>query len=592
MKKLIILIWLILAIDFASAQFQVNFPNNNVVLNDVISWDVQSGATNPKICLWVFGNSGYCASTTDGAKTWTEAIIDSQKRDIKIAEIISEGVFLIAGGAGNDLAKYSVNSGLTWQDIPLSEKIPVLGFSLRKDSRILIFHREYAEYWNRSDNTFARFNYPSSFLCYGSTGDKNTVFWGERDDGGFAAVVNVNDGIVSKLQSSPAISGDMRLNKMITVVYENSSNHEFYYDAATHSNVILPVSGQATSSLIIEPNDRWHVGGVSGQSAFIVKNGQMVKELAGFKLNRVRGCGLTDYDIYNYPTYTNIVSVGEKGKIYSDYSKLAPVSTGTIATYYIVTDTVAIKGWSGSLGVAGSQAGVTYKVYANSDVTPIFQCSGTGKSWRFPASTLATETKYRVTASINDQTVDLDDKGILRAIPDSEIYFDTRYYKDITIKKGDSASVYLSNYGNNTQLYRLISSNQAPSDTVLSKRYEQICLKVSPTNSTWYNLEITDAEWLDCRTMVSSLCIVRVDFSDAISVTTSPVAKIYPNPCSDYINYVPQSSASEKHRVEIYDISGRKIMIISNLISGNNRIDTSNLFPGIYFLDGQKIVKK
>jgi hypothetical protein len=65
---------------------------------------------------------------------------------------------------------------------------------------------------------------------------------------------------------------------------------------------------------------------------------------------------------------------------------------------------------------------------------------------------------------------------------------------------------------------------------------------------------------------------------------------IYPNPCSDYINYILPSSA-ESERAEIFDLSGQKIKSVS-VHSGQNRIDVSGFTPGVYFLSGHKIVKK
>jgi hypothetical protein len=66
---------------------------------------------------------------------------------------------------------------------------------------------------------------------------------------------------------------------------------------------------------------------------------------------------------------------------------------------------------------------------------------------------------------------------------------------------------------------------------------------------------------------------------------------IYPNPAKDVINI--QCATCNAQRVEIYDISGKIVLVPhSLLLSSNNSIDVSSLKSGIYFIKIGKNVAK
>lgn len=72
---------------------------------------------------------------------------------------------------------------------------------------------------------------------------------------------------------------------------------------------------------------------------------------------------------------------------------------------------------------------------------------------------------------------------------------------------------------------------------------------------------------------------------------TSTDFKLYPNPCTEYIQIDLQTELSDA--LYIYDLNGH-IILQKPMIQNNERIDVSNMTPGTYILElrGKNIIRK
>jgi hypothetical protein len=99
---------------------------------------------------------------------------------------------------------------------------------------------------------------------------------------------------------------------------------------------------------------------------------------------------------------------------------------------------------------------------------------------------------------------------------------------------------------------------------------------------------------LEIQISNNSLCKEFVD--TGIPGQTQPGVKVYPNPVSDWL--IIDFECSGHKRIELYDISGRRVYINEGLLD-QEIIDLKTLKPGIYILniisdkrhDTRKIIK-
>ena len=101
--------------------------------------------------------------------------------------------------------------------------------------------------------------------------------------------------------------------------------------------------------------------------------------------------------------------------------------------------------------------------------------------------------------------------------------------------------------------------------------------------------------------MLLYLVIVRVikfggliDLPTGVKEDNNYTDIIYPNPTNDYLEILPSEGwqPSEGSDILIFNILGEKVLTVEQTSPSVQRIDISNLSPGIYFIKIGKKVEK
>ncbi len=596
MKEILIAIISLLLANFAQAQLtEIKSPDSSVTLNDVIVWQ-----NNPSDFpnLIVVGNGGYAAYSDDGAKSWSRITVDSQSRNIKVIRRLKSNLFVASGGLDNNICKYSTD-GKNWKDINIPDKKPVLNFFLQNDGKLGIVFQDYVVLGDVAGSSFVREDYPEGFKCSGSNTEGNLVvsFWG--NDGTYDTFYSMSL-VVYLFKNTNLGKKFYTLGSILNGGTFNSHTLAYFISTEKEKKVLwkTPTTGVSTvtvynfsegtdikSGCMNYSNpyqgitgDRFQVGGKSGESAFIIKNEQIVQNFSGFCFNSIKRCEMeTD------ATFSRVIAVGEKGKIYSNHSDLAPAVVSPITTSYFVSDPTTVVGREVTVEVSGAQAGVSYEVRREKDssVVRTFYSSTAVDAWNFrftPEETM----NLVVKAILNGTSLDLPDKAVITVTPNYQFTL-----SDPTIKKGQEATITCSSseVGMRYQLRYMITKVDIGEPIVSTGGL--LFFKVAPTVTTKYNVYITDPSGKLSPVYVNDIATVTVEFSDAVEPELALPNGMYPNPCSAFVNF----NAKKAGQATLYDLSGRGLEIF-RIQAGQNRLNTSGLKTGVYIIDGQRLIKQ
>lgn len=475
--------------------FEVNSPDQTgqVNFNEVLIYDS---------LIYVFGNSGFGAVSKNHCQSWTILNIDPiTKRNIKFAIMPSKDLLLI-GGDGH-LIKISKDQGENFTDLFLPDTGAVTGaFTLSDTLLVMIRLKKKMSIWDLKNDTIYNVSFPTKFGKFecvaGSQGEDCALLSGNVEVSGVKTGILIYNFDQNKLtpsiwakkslpQPGPLISFSVSPDlKTELYVYNNNSDLHATENYFTPINTLFPETFflgllPIKSSVALNKDSRWHVGGEAGGNGFLIQNGRKIQDFPNFSLNMIKLVSKNQ---------NNVIAVGDKGKIFSNfhYFKSTDPSSAIIRNW-TVSDPIAQHGISQTVDVSGSEAGVIYKVYAESNGLKYAEFIGDGKKWSFTVkSDISSEEIYRIMAHRENDVVQLIDEAVIVTIPVIGYAI-----SQPIILLGDTARVTLG--GSETgEFYYLSDMMMNTIGSEITGTGGPLTFKASPPWSTSYNLYVRDSQ--------------------------------------------------------------------------------------------------